>query len=459
MPGTTDLAIDLADRLRAAVEKFSLPGAAVAVLADGEVTEAAAGVLNARTGVEVTTDSLFQIGSITKVYTATLVMQLVDAGEVDLDEPVRTYVPEFRVKDEAASSAITVRHLLTHTSGFDGGDYFYDTGRGDDSLARYVDALAELDQITPPGAMWSYNNAAFTLLGRLVEKVTGQTWDAALRDRLLLPAGLLSSVTLPEEALLFRTAAGHVPGPEGKAVPVKEWGMQRSSAPAGAVCASPADVIGFARIHLSEGRAANGNQVLSPASVKAMQQVQVELPGADEEGGASGLAWLLGRAGELRTVSHNGGTVGQAAFLVTVPERAFAVCLLTNGPTGGAVWQDIAGFVFDTVLGVAAPTAALPEVPAEAPDLDLAKYVGTYVRRALHTVVTLEDDHLVAEIQYVDIPYELTPPPAMPLKAIDAETFVAMAGDQPAMAMKFFEFDDEGRPQLFFAARAARRRD
>src|SRR4051794_33461926 len=247
MPGTPDLAADLSARLTAAIERFSLPGANLAVFADGVVTEAAAGVLNTRTAVEATTDSLFQIGSITKVYTATLVMQLVDAGQVDLDEPVRTYVPEFRVKDEAASAAITVRHLLTHTSGFDGGDFFFDTGRGDDSLAKYVDALADLDQITPPGAMWSYNNAAFTVLGRLIEKVTGLGWDAALRDRLLLPAGLTSSVTLPEDALLFRTAAGHVVGEDGKPVPVKQWGMQRSTAPAGAVCATAADVVGFAR--------------------------------------------------------------------------------------------------------------------------------------------------------------------------------------------------------------------
>jgi CubicO group peptidase (beta-lactamase class C family) len=459
MTGTPDLAADLAERLRAAVERFSLPGAAVAVLADGAVTEAAAGVLNTRTGVDTTTDSLFQIGSITKVYTATLVLQLVDAGQVDLDEPVRTYLPEFRVKDEAASAAITVRQLLTHTSGFDGGDFFFDTGRGDDALARYVDALADLDQITPPGAMWSYNNAAFTVLGRIVEVVTGMTWDAALRDRLLLPAGLTSSVTLPEEALLFRTAAGHVPGEDGKPAPVKQWGMERSSTPAGAICASPGDVVGFARIHLDEGRAANGNQVLSPASVKAMQQVQVELPGADEDGSSFGLGWALGHAGALRTVSHNGGTVGQAAFLVTVPERAFAVCLLTNGPTGGAVWQDVAAFVFERVLGVPAPTANLPEVPEAAPDLDLAKYVGTYIRRALHTVVTLEGDQLMAKIEYVDIPYEITPPPPMRLVPVDAETFVAMAGDQPAMAMKFLDFDEDGRPRLQFAARAARRRD
>src|SRR4051812_32194223 len=132
---------DLQEILDKAVAGAGLPGASAAVLVDGEVIEAAAGVLNVRTGVEATTDSLFQIGSITKVYTTTLIMQLVDAGLVDIDAPVRTYIPSFRVADDAASAAITVRHLLTHTSGFDGGDFFFDGGRGDDTMERYVAGL------------------------------------------------------------------------------------------------------------------------------------------------------------------------------------------------------------------------------------------------------------------------------------------------------------------------------
>jgi CubicO group peptidase (beta-lactamase class C family) len=456
MPTLRDALADLPSVLAEKVTSLGLPGASVAVLLDGEIVEAAAGVLNTRTGVEATTDSLFQIGSATKVYTATLVMQLVDAGLVDLDAPVRQYVPEFRVADAAASEAITVRHLLTHTSGFDGGDHFVDTGRSDDCVARYVEGLVELEQLTPPGAMWSYNNAGFSVLGRVVEKVTGQVWDDALRERLLAPAGLLSSVTLPEDALLFRTAVGHVPGEDGKPVPVVRWHIDRSGGPAGAICATPADVLGFAQIHLSEGRAANGAQLLSPGSVKAMQEPQVTMTGS---GGSFGLGWMLSETNAERTIGHNGGTLGQAAFFTVLPDRGFAICLLTNGPTGGAVWQAVADHVYEQALGVPGPKPALPKLGDTTPELDLAKYVGRFERRAVHTTTALDDDgDLTATLEYVGVPYDLKPPPPMKLKAVDESTFVALAGGQPAMAMHFLDFDGDGRPQLLFAARVARRR-
>lgn len=446
---------DLPSVLAAAIEAARVPGASVAVLVDGEVVTAAAGVLSLATRVEVDTDSVFQIGSITKVYTATLVMQLVDDGLLDLDEPVATYLPEFRVADPDASARITVRHLLSHTSGFDGGDHFLDTGRGDDCLARYVEGLGALEQMSPPGALWSYNNAGFTVLGRLAEVVTGQTWDAALRDRLFVPAGLVRSMTLPEDALLHRTAVGHVFDDDGNVVPVKQWNIDRSAGPAGAVVASAADVIGFARLHLEGGRAADGTQVVSSASVDAMQQEQVNM--ADEGGATGGLAWALGRAGDHRVVSHNGNTVGQAAFLTTLPDDGLALCLLTNGLGGGAVWQAVAAHVFEKALGMEAPTPKLPDLPEVAPDLDLTKYEGTFVRKAVHTTFEVADGALVATMAYVDVPYELTPPPPMPLQPVDAETFIVVMGGQPAMALRFLDFDDDGRPSLMFLARVSKR--
>ena len=143
------------DELQAVLDKSleanALPGANVAVLDDGDVTTAAAGVINLRTGVETTTDTLFQIGSVTKMYTATMVMQLVDAGSVELDGPVVSVLPEFRVGDERATQTITVRQLLTHTAGFDGGDWFFQAGPGDDALERYVASLAGLRQIARQG--------------------------------------------------------------------------------------------------------------------------------------------------------------------------------------------------------------------------------------------------------------------------------------------------------------------
>ena len=111
-------------------------------------------------GLPVPADALFLPGSIGKLYTATLVMMLVDEGKLDLDTPIRHYLPDFEVRDAHARDTVTARHLLTHTSGFDG-DHFTDTGRGDDALARYVAGCADLPQIVDPGRIWSYSNSGY----------------------------------------------------------------------------------------------------------------------------------------------------------------------------------------------------------------------------------------------------------------------------------------------------------
>ncbi len=441
----------LAEALTAAAKETSVPGASIAVLQDGEIVEAATGVLNLRTGVEATTDSLFQIGSITKVYTASLVMLLVDAGLVDLDAPVRKYLPEFRVADEEASAAITVRHLLTHTSGFDGGDYFFVGGRGDDTLERYVAGLVTQRQISPVGKYWSYNNAGFAVLGRIIEVVTGQVWDDALRERLFVPADLDYSVTLPEEALLFRAAVGHQIGADGLQ-PATRWFLDRSSGPMGAVCATAHDVAKFARMHLDDG-----GGVLSPASAKAMRTTQV--PFSDEPSTTMGLGWMLRDLNGVHTFSHNGGTLGQLAFLMVIEEPRVAVVLLTNGLTGGALWPVMLRHVTEA-LGLPSLDAPMPELPAEAPDVDLSKYAGRFVRQSVDIDTKVEGDQLMLTVTYRDIEFDLTPPPPMALTPIDEATFVVVGPDGKAAAkINFFDFDGSGRPELLFLGRLSRRVD
>jgi CubicO group peptidase (beta-lactamase class C family)/predicted alpha/beta-fold hydrolase len=201
-------------RLTALAGRHRVPGATLGILrvrpgGDDELVEAAHGVVNKDTGVATTTDTVFQIGSISKVWTATVVMQLVDEGLLDLDAPVIDVLPEFRLADPEVTKQVTMRHLLTHTSGIDG-DVFTDTGRGDDCLEKYVAVLAGQTQNHPLGATWSYCNAGLSVAGRVIEKLTGGTWDAAVRARLFGPLGLRRTGTLPEEALAHRTAIGHV---------------------------------------------------------------------------------------------------------------------------------------------------------------------------------------------------------------------------------------------------------
>lgn len=159
------------DALDALARRHLVPGATLAIGLGDELFDFATGVLNVGTGVETTTDSVFQIGSNTKLVTTTLVMQLVDEGLVELDDPVRKYLPDFALADPRAAGEITVRQLLTHTSGIQG-DYFKGFGRGDDAIERYVVSLADIDLVHAPGQFWSYCNSGFVVAGRLAEVVT-----------------------------------------------------------------------------------------------------------------------------------------------------------------------------------------------------------------------------------------------------------------------------------------------
>ena len=177
---------DIQHRLDALARQHHVPGAVLAVRKGDEALDFATGVINSRTGVGTTTDAVFQIGSNTKLLTTTLVMQLADTGDVDLDEPVRRYVPAFELAERGAAGKITLRHLLTHASGIQG-DYFEGFGRGDDAIERYVSSLKKIDLIHRPGQMWSYCNSGFVLAGHVVERVTGLPYHQALRERICEP--------------------------------------------------------------------------------------------------------------------------------------------------------------------------------------------------------------------------------------------------------------------------------
>jgi CubicO group peptidase (beta-lactamase class C family) len=152
MPTLVASLTDIQDRLDALARQHGVPGATLAVGLDGELLDFATGVINVNTGVATTPTSVFQIGSNTKLFTATLVMQLVDSGAVDLDQPVRRYLPDFSLADPTGTEQITVRQLLTHSSGIQG-DYFKGFGRGDEAIERLVASLIDIDLVHPPGQL------------------------------------------------------------------------------------------------------------------------------------------------------------------------------------------------------------------------------------------------------------------------------------------------------------------
>ena len=190
----------LQDVVSSLAEELQVPGVAVGVLLDGREEHAFHGVTSIENPLPVNERTFFLCGSTTKTYTATAIVRLVGQGLVDLDAPARTYVPELQVEDEEAAASVTVLQLLNHTSGWDG-DFFRNTGDGDDALARYVEAMTGLEQLTRPGAAVSYNNAAFGVAGRLLEKVTGSPYEAALRELLLDPLELHDTLFFPRDLI------------------------------------------------------------------------------------------------------------------------------------------------------------------------------------------------------------------------------------------------------------------
>ncbi|MEX0874219.1 MAG: serine hydrolase [Actinomycetota bacterium] len=454
----TTLASKISD-VQAALETLArqhkVPGASLGILHGSELVEFVTGVANRNTGVPVTTNTLFQIGSNTKVYTATLVMQLVDEGLVDLDAPVKKYLPKLKLADGKALEVITVRHLMTHTSGIEG-DYFDDFGRGDDGIEKFVGSLKDIGQIYQPGVMWSYCNTGWTLLGHLVEKLRGEPYHKVLRDKLLTPIGASATTVLMEEMLARSCAVGHIalPGAEPFVPPMVI--MSPSHAPAGSMTSStPAEVLRFVRMHLNGGRAKDTTRILSAGSVKAMQQPQAKLP-ESSLGTAMGLGWILSEWDGERVIGHGGGTIGQVSFLQILPDRPFGVCLLTNSTSGGALWRELSRYLYHEFADVRPPEVpSAPEVP---PTLDLSKYTGAYTRLGIDIDVSVENEQLVGEMKSTGALASLAgPPQKIAARPIDKEIFLANLSGEDTI-VQFLDFDRSGRPRyMHVGGRVSRR--
>jgi CubicO group peptidase (beta-lactamase class C family) len=440
-------------RLSELAAQARVSGATLGIWCDGQEVLASCGVLNSATQVPVTPDSLFQIGSITKIWTATMIMQLIEEGLLSLDTTVANVLPGTRLGRSDVGGQVTVRHLLTHTSGIDG-DIFTDTGRGDECVQRYVEDLAAAPSTFPPGAAYSYCNSGYVLLGRIIEVLDGQSWDESLRDRLIGPLALTRTVTLPEEAILHRAAVGH----DQAGDPVKVWGLPRSVGPAGLITATAADLLTFARLHLAGGALPDGKRILSEASVSAMREPRAAIPDFAVPDAAIGLGWRLGAWDGRGIFGHDGDTVGQSAYLRIDPEARLAVCLLTNAGESESLFRELFDEVFGDLAGVTMP--AMP-VPAGSPGLDLERHAGRYERISRRFDVSVRDGrlHLVITVtgELADLfdsePAELILYPA----DSSGDRFVLRSDENDPWISLSFGHLPGGTPYLYFTGRVTPR--
>jgi CubicO group peptidase (beta-lactamase class C family) len=424
-------------KIRDLMQAHRVPGVAVGVLADGAEHWVCHGVTSIENPLPVTPDTLFQIGSTTKTITGTLLLRLVEQGWLDLDAPVRTYLP-LKLMDEEVARRVTPRHLLTHTAGWVG-DYFEDTGWGEDAAARYVEKLATLPQLTPLGEVWSYNNAAFNLLGRLIEVITGKTYEAAAAELVLEPLGMHDSLFFAEEVMLRRFVVGHVVRAH-ETVIARPWPIHRNSHAAGGISSSVRDQLRYARFHLGDGRAEDGAPVLSHKALRSMQTPVVAAAGE----GLMGLSWLLRDVQGVRMVYHGGATNGQMSAFWMVPERGFAFTSLTNADKGGELNNELSSWVREHYLGIIEPEPAPMPMSAE----QLASYAGEYEMAGMRQVLalTMEDDALLVSTvdmdvsSYTDTPSE--PPPPAHIRPYAPDRFLIVDGPGKGRKVEFLRERD-----------------
>jgi CubicO group peptidase (beta-lactamase class C family) len=384
------------------------PGAAVGVWLEGEQHVAVTGVTSVDNPVEVDPDTIFQIGSSTKTFTATLAMQLVAAGRLSLEARVRDYLPDFRVRDDPAADEVAVRHLTNHTAGW-AGDYLGQAGdHGGGAVRRYIEQMADLPQEFAVGTATSYNNASFVLLGRIIEVITGQVYDVALRELLLEPLGMAHSFTLPSEVMTYRFAVGHHRSEDGYEVS-RPWPIPRGSGPAGGIAASVRDQLRWLDFHLGKG----SSDVLSVDRRLEMREPTAAMPAGNAGADHVGTAWMLkDLPGGLRKVGHGGATIGQVSALEMVPGRGIGVTVLSNASC--ELSRVVARRVLDELGGVTWPD---PE-PSHRPRKELLQYVGRYDGSGYTLDVSLGEHGLqVRQVMQPQVLAQLgisTPPPSPP---------------------------------------------
>ncbi|MFG1926447.1 serine hydrolase domain-containing protein [Cryptosporangium sp. NPDC048952] len=334
----------LLDAVHTTAGQFDVPGAAVGILVDGRKDTASFGVTNVDHPVPIDETTVFHLASVTKTFTATALMRLAAEGRVDLDAPVRKYVPELRLVDDDAAARITVSNLLNHTAGLDW-NLIHTDGR-DASIEGFVTAMVDLPQIAEPGTRASYSQAGYNLAGRVIEKVTGESYERAVASLLLEPLGLTDTVFDLNDVLIRKFAVGHT-GDEGVLRPARPWKQSNGNNPGGGAASTVDDLLRWAQFHLGDG-----DGVLPVEALRRMREQTVELR-ASSLGDGFGVCWFLRTVGGVETVGHGGSGAGQFAELLLVPERNFAVVSLANsGPDGYLFNQAIVRWALEHYLGV-----------------------------------------------------------------------------------------------------------
>ena len=450
-----------------ALSAFDVPGVAVAVVADGEVL-VADGFGRREVGRPPRVDrrTLFQIGSISKGFTAAARGLLVESGDLDWDDRVIDHLPAFRLNDPYVTREMTVKDLLVHNSGLGlgAGDLLF-WPNAESSRADVLAGLRHLEPVQSFRAGFVYNNLMYVVAAEVIEAVSGSSWERFVEDRLFAPAGMRDCAASYERSLDRNNNRDNHATPhmivDGELVPTFfSPGAVLSSA--GAVNCSARDLATWMAVLLADGRLADGETLIEPETVQTLwQPANLLLPDEllAEHGGSRfrhyGLGWFVSEYKDDWLVEHGGTIHGASARIVLVPDRGFGVVVLANQWTpitralaraiverqlyGGEVdWLELHIDAFEA-RAVEAAAAAPSGAPAEAAECRPIVDAGATARfrDAWYgdITVTREDDAALA------IDLERTPSLTGPLECVRGDLYVARWADRTLGADAYVQFD------------------
>ncbi len=316
------------------MQKHQIPGFAIGVVENGKVIYARGfGVSKLGDKKRITPKSLFHMASVTKPFVATAIMQLVEQGKINLDARVTDYLSYFRMKDDRFAT-ITVRQMLSHISGMpDVEDYDWDKPEYDEgALERYVRGLNNLTLLGAPGEKFRYSNIAFEVLGDVIAKVSGMSFESYVQQNILAPLGMKHSTLLVRETNPKRLTAPHVADKDGKVVVSQIFPYNRPHAASSTLYSSVDDMSRWALANLNRGEL-NGKRILKASSYDLLWKPYAEVGEISSLVPSDmkiGLSWFLRQDKGHRLVSHGGGDVGFHSFLLLAPDDSIGVVAMSN---------------------------------------------------------------------------------------------------------------------------------
>jgi CubicO group peptidase (beta-lactamase class C family) len=351
------LAGELATVLAEHASARGVPGACAGIIIDDEVVTASYGVTSIEDPVPVNSATLFQVGSITKTFTSAAIQLLADDGALAFDDPVAKHLPELGATTGLDANAITIEHLLSHQSGFDG-DHLFAQKSADVAELRNARRLFE------PGAAYSYNNAAFSIAGLVIEEVSGEPFERFMRQRFFKPLGMHSACFRADDAIVQRVAMPHVTI-EGTPFVIRRmgwqpgWELQPIDWPAGGLIASVEHLVQWCRYQwTNEAQLRLHTPVVNAHAINDVA-----------------LDWVVRRSNSPVTIEHMGSTAGYLSDLVVVPSARIGFVGLTNSTIGDAMNTAVRRWALERVAGIREedPVANASSAP------DASTFVGKYL--------------------------------------------------------------------------------